>query len=138
MAVYFDSSALFKLVMVEDGSDLARSIWSARAQRVASPLAYAEVRAALAAAARASRLSGARLRAGVVNFDRIWDRISSLSLDEQIARRAGHLAERHALRGPDAVHLASALSIEGPDVIIATWDRALSRAASAAGCAVVP
>jgi predicted nucleic acid-binding protein len=38
---------------------------------------------------------------------------------------AGHLARAHALRGADAVHLASALAVGDPGLIVAVWDRRL-------------
>jgi hypothetical protein len=37
------------------------------------------------------------------------------------------------VRGYDAVHLASALALEGDDVLLATWDNALNAAARATG-----
>ena len=46
-AVYFDSSALVKLVVDERGSALAAQLWNACDAALASPLAYIEVRAAL-------------------------------------------------------------------------------------------
>ncbi|HEX7463112.1 MAG TPA: hypothetical protein VF317_13165 [Dermatophilaceae bacterium] len=49
---YFDSSAFVKLVVEEEGSDLAAALWDGRDAAVSSRLAYPEVRAALAAAAR--------------------------------------------------------------------------------------
>ncbi len=58
-------------------------------------------------------------------------------MDPQIARDAGELAERFALRGYDAVHLASALSAGGP-VTLATWDADLRSAAEQSGCAIAP
>jgi hypothetical protein len=61
-----------------------------------------------------------------------------IGVGPQLARSAGELAERHALRGYDALHLASALSIGDPDLVLATWDRQLARAALAAGAAVLP
>jgi predicted nucleic acid-binding protein len=50
--VYFDSSALVKLVVQEEGSDLAADLWDSCDAALASRLAYPEVRAALAAAGR--------------------------------------------------------------------------------------
>ena len=44
----------------------------------------------------------------------------------------------HALRGAAAVHLASALAIADPDLIIAVWDRRLHAGAAAAGLLVTP
>ena len=61
-----------------------------------------------------------------------------IGLDEALARTAGELAERHALRGYDAVHLASATAIDDPDLVIATWDRDLTAAAIAKNHIVVP
>jgi hypothetical protein len=53
-------------------------------------------------------------------------------------RHAGELAGLHALRGADAVHLASALAIADPDLVIAVWDRRLHAGALAAGINVAP
>ena len=50
--VYFDSSALVKLVIGEAGTELAVELWDGCDAALASRLAYPEVRAALAALAR--------------------------------------------------------------------------------------
>ncbi|CAN5281916.1 hypothetical protein BH20ACT5_BH20ACT5_10470 [soil metagenome] len=54
--VYFDSSAFVKLLVQEDGSDLAATLWDGCDAAVSSRLAYPEVAAALAVAGRAGRL----------------------------------------------------------------------------------
>jgi predicted nucleic acid-binding protein len=61
-----------------------------------------------------------------------------LGLDAALAHAAGELAEQHALRGYDGVHLASAIAIEDPDLVMATWDRDLAAAATAQHRTVVP
>jgi predicted nucleic acid-binding protein len=61
-----------------------------------------------------------------------------IGLDDALARTAGELAERHALRGYDAVHLASATAIDDPALVIATWDRDLAWAVIAENQTVVP
>jgi predicted nucleic acid-binding protein len=43
-----------------------------------------------------------------------------------------------ALRGADAIHLASALAVGDAELLMAAWDRRLSTAARAAGLAVTP
>jgi predicted nucleic acid-binding protein len=53
-------------------------------------------------------------------------------------QHAGQLARVHALRGADAIHLASALVIGDPDLIVAVWDRHLHAGAQAAGLRVAP
>ena len=53
-------------------------------------------------------------------------------------RHAGRLARTHALRGAGAVHLAGALALADPDLVIAVWDRRLHAGAAAAGLQVAP
>jgi predicted nucleic acid-binding protein len=60
-----------------------------------------------------------------------------IGLDAALAQAAGELGQRHALRGYDAVHLASAIAIEDPDLVMVTWDFDLA-AATAQHRAVVP
>ena len=59
-------------------------------------------------------------------------------MDATLAHHAGELAERHALRGYDAVHLSTALAVADPDLVMATWDEDLARAAAALGRPAVP
>jgi predicted nucleic acid-binding protein len=61
-----------------------------------------------------------------------------VGVDEALAQRAGELADERALRGYDAVQLASALALGPGDTILATWDRDLSNAAVDTGLAVAP
>jgi len=60
-----------------------------------------------------------------------------VGIDEDLARQAGELADELALRGYDAVHLASALAL-GPATTVLTWDVDLSAAAHESGLAVAP
>ena len=54
-----------------------------------------------------------------------------------LSRQAGELAEQLGLRGYDAVHLASALTL-GDATTVVTWDEELRRAAAGSGCAISP
>jgi uncharacterized protein len=100
---------------------------------------YPEVRAAAAAAHRAGRTRTRRLPTTVEEIEALHADLEVIALDDALARAAGDLAERHALRGYDAVHLASALAIDVPDdLVIATWDADLAAAAVAEGRMVVP
>jgi predicted nucleic acid-binding protein len=56
-------------------------------------------------------------------------------MDEALAREAGELADSLALRGYDAVHLASALALGDEEVALITWDRDLGAAAERMGLA---
>lgn len=69
-------------------------------------LVYAEGRAALAAARRSNRLTQRIYAEAIENFDRTYEEVASIGVDDQLTRTAGALASEHALRGYDAVHLA--------------------------------
>jgi uncharacterized protein len=137
--VYLDASAIVKTVIDERGSAVAIDVWNAAATRVTSVIAYAEARAALAAAHRAGRLSDGRRRRTRALLDRRWAEIARIEVTNAIVGLAGDLAEREALRGYDAVHLATALTTGADDeVLMVTWDRPLSEAAHRLGCSVAP
>lgn len=138
LIAYFDTSAVVKLLVEEDGSELAEELWRRARDRVASRLVYPEARAALAAAERAGRIDGREQRVATADLDRACLTMTLVGVDADLARRAGGLAERHALRGYDAVHLATALSVEARDLLVITWDGELARAASSAGLAAAP
>lgn len=136
--VYFDSSALVKLLAEEEGSDLVAELWDGCDAALASRLAYPEVRAALAAAARNHELTEVELDAVERDWNEFWAATRPVELTPAVQQHAGELARAHALRGADAVHLASALAIGDPELVIAVWDRRLHAGARAAGCRVVP
>jgi uncharacterized protein len=136
--VYFDASAFVKLVAEEPGSELAAQLWDGCDAAVASRLAYPEVRAALAAATRNHDLSEDELDAAEQVWEQYWAATRPVELTAAVERRAGRLAREHALRGADAVHLASALAIGDPELVIAVWDRRLHAGAQAAGIRVAP
>jgi uncharacterized protein len=136
--VYFDSSALVKLVVQEAGSQLASALWDGCDAALASRLAYPEVRAALAAAARNRDLRADDLRAAEQAWEKFWAATRPVELTPSVERHAGQLARDQALRGADAVHLASALAIDDPGLVVAVWDRRLHAGALASGVAVAP
>lgn len=74
----------------------------------------------------------------MAELDALNTPLMSLGVDEALARHAGELADEHALRGYDALHLASALALGATETILVTWDRDLSNAAVGAGLAVAP
>jgi hypothetical protein len=132
--VYFDASALVKLVVDEFGTELAVDLWDGCDAALASRLAYPEVCAALGAAVRNHDLAaneGRRARA-------TWAAVRPVELTSAVERHAGQLARRHALGGADAVHLASAVAIDSEELVVAVWDRRLHAGAIAERLMVAP
>jgi uncharacterized protein len=135
---YFDASALVKLVIDEDGSDLAADLWDGADATVASRLALPEVAAALAALLRNHALDRGDHAEAQRLLEELWASVRPVELTKAVATRASQLAQDHGLWGADAVHLASALVLGGADVVMVAWDRRLATAALATGLPVVP
>jgi uncharacterized protein len=136
--VYFDSSAFVKLLVEEEGSQLAATLWDDCDAVISSRLAYPEVRAALAAARRASRLTSRAHGVAEAHWEEFWSATRAVEFGAEISRGAGELAAVHSLRGADAVHLASALAFQESELLVAVWDRRLQRGVQAVGLRVVP
>jgi predicted nucleic acid-binding protein len=136
--VYFDSSALVKLVVEETGSDLAAELWDACDAALSSRLAYSEVRAALAAAGRNRDLDTRGLLEAHAAWEELWATTRPVELTTDVERRAGELTAKYPLRGADAVHLASALAVGTAEVVVAVWDRQLHAAVTAEQLVVAP
>ena len=136
--IYFDSSALVKLVLDEPGSDIAAALWNACDVALSSRLAYPEVCAALAAAGRNHDLTESEASAAADEWEVFWASMRPVELTADIEQSAGALAVRQQLRGADAVHLASALALGSPDLTVAVWDKRLHAGAVAVGLAVAP
>jgi hypothetical protein len=136
--VYFDSSAFVKLVVEEEGSNLAAELWDGCDAAVSSRLSYPEVRAALAAARRNHNLTARGLEFAASMWEDFWNATRPVELTGEIEQRAGQLASELALRGADAVHLASSLAIGTRDLVVVVWDRRLHAGAAACDLRVAP
>jgi len=139
MILYADTSALIKLYVAEEGTDSVQDAVSRASVVAASRVAYVEARAALARAWRESRIGKQDLRHAVSGLNDDWERFLVLEVTSDLARRAGDLAEEHALRAYDALQLASALILKGTvgaEVSFLSFDEDLSHVAQSAGLTV--
>lgn len=114
------------------------SVWRVADRRASSILLYPEARAALATAARSRRLEPSQAAAATLLVDRLWAGVDRIDVTLSLAHRAGDLAELRALRGYDAVHLASAEALADPETVMVTDDGALRAAARAHGLNTAP
>lgn len=131
MILYLDTSALVKLYVDEPGRPGVVSELERAAAVATVRVAYAEARAAFARKRREGGLDGKGLRQVVERLDGDWAAYGVVDVTEPLVRRAGILAERHGLRGYDAVHLAAAVELgrAGGDVSFGCFDERLRRAA---------
>lgn len=100
-----------KLYVVEEGREVVERAVEEAELVSTSVVAYAEARAALARKRREGVFSAKEHREAVDTLNEDWETFEKPELTEGIIRVAGDVAEEHALRGFDAIHLASALTI---------------------------
>lgn len=136
--VYFDTSALVKLCVLETGSPLAVALWRRADAVVTSRIADAEVRSVLGAAERMGRLDAAPAGQARDRWDELWPSLATVEVTPGISELSGDLVDRRPLRAGDAIHLASAMQLTDVDMVFAAWDTRLVAAATAEGLTVVP
>jgi predicted nucleic acid-binding protein len=105
------------------------------------------MRAALAKAFRDGRLSHAGIPIDHGEYDDLvgrfktdWRAYIKVTVSNSVITNAGDLAEKHGLRGSDAVHLSSAVRLRNlslDEVRVSVADRELRTAALAEGFVVV-
>jgi predicted nucleic acid-binding protein len=134
--LYLDSSAIVKLVLQEPETPALRGWLGEQPFGVTSALAQVEVRRTVrifAETVLAGRREGTaeELRS---RTDSVISGIVVIALDDAVLSRAASL-DPTRMRTLDAIHLASALSLEDLDVFV-TYDHELAQAAREAGLAV--
>jgi uncharacterized protein len=145
---YFDTSALAKLYVQETGSAYVSNIVNTKneRQRPSHQIAFAkiglaEVSAAIARRERLEEISQpTRRRLYQQIIQDSYARFRLLNITDSIVYLAASLTQRIALRGYDAVHLATAielnqrmLQMRRPPIIFVSADDALCQASSAEG-----
>lgn len=136
LRLYLDTSALLKLYLDEADSELVRHHRATATAAATSLVTLVEARAGLARRRRASEIPPADYRNAVAELIEDWERYVKIGVSEALVKQAAQLAEKHRLRGYDAIHLASALLLAdeiGGDVVFASWDDDLDVAAAREG-----
>ncbi len=103
-------------------------------------IAYAETYSGLARRHRDGHLSATDYANACEQFERDWSGYLRIRLDEDVLGAARLVIQRHALRGFDGIHLASALTLQNrwdETVIVVAVDQRLLRAAAAEGLATL-
>lgn len=107
MILYLDTSSLIKLYVEESGSSEIESLVGQATLVCTSVVAYPEARSALARLCREGALTPDEHSLTKADLDEDWPRYLAIEVSGTVWREAGELAERHALRGFDSLHLAS-------------------------------
>lgn len=139
MILYYDTSALIKRYVDEEGTETVDRLWSTSSNIATSVVAFAEAAAVFSRKLREGLLSekehAQALSVLKADFDSLILIPVTTALNETIER----LVRRYPLRGFDAVHLSSALLFRHSGSIpvhFACFDRTLNEAALREGLVI--
>jgi predicted nucleic acid-binding protein len=140
---YLDASAWVKRYYAEPGSLWVRGLFQQNAVLASASLGLVEVAATLARKEKAGDIAQSRLDQALLELQQDWQQFTKVHLTDDVLKDALRVARAHALRGADAVHLASALLLaadlpaQEDEMILVASDRELREAALASGLHVV-
>jgi predicted nucleic acid-binding protein len=128
---------MVKLYIEKTERDVVEAVVQAAETVVTSTVTWAGACATFARALREGRIQEDAHQRMLDALARDWPRFTALSVVDSLSRHAGTLARLHALRGFDAIHLASALYADKTvgDVRFLAFDARLMAAARNAGLA---
>jgi predicted nucleic acid-binding protein len=141
MILYLDTSALVKKYVSERNSAEVIAAWKSAWGIATSAVAWAELLAAVYRKALEVRVPKSRVERVARLFREDWSSFIIVEVDNRLNEAIHKVIASHALRGFDAIHLASALTIGSAvpdDFLFGCYDERLNRAAEAEGLATFP
>lgn len=136
MNIYFDTSALVKLYIEEDGSDIVNDYTDKATIVSTSRIAYAEALSAFVRCRDEKVLSKKDYNKCITSFKSDWEMYFVIEASEKVVKIAGDLIENHSIRGFDSIHLASAMVLRkeiNQNIDFMCWDNRLLKAAKKEG-----
>ncbi len=132
--IYFDSSALVKNYVLEDGSSMVAKLLLENSDNATSKLTYAEMLSALVRRTRSGDLSLQKMREVIHRFESDWNRLLIVDLHNDLLPVIKKAIENHQLKAADSIHLASAMWLKTSlkeAIVFASSDLTLLKAARA-------
>ena len=132
--IYFDTSALAKNYVLEDGSPGVVKLLLENPNNATSKLTYAEILSALVRRTRSGDLSLQKMREVINKFENDWNSLLIVDFHDDILPIVKRVIEKHQLKAADSIHLASAIWLKislKEDVAFTSSDLNLLRAARA-------
>jgi uncharacterized protein len=134
--LYLDTSAIVKRYFEEPFSEAVAAGWTSAEAIVTSSVAYAETMATIGRKIKEENLGSHLSQKTRDFFKRDWNGFVRVDVTGDLNPYIDKVLQRHALRGFDAIHLASALIIQERlprNFYFACYDRKLSQAARLEG-----
>ncbi len=140
MILFCDTSALVKLYVQEDGSELVMAQTEASEAVAVCRIAWVEIMSAFARRAREVPVDAPALGRARRRFAADWPHCLTLELTQAVAELAGEYAEAFALRAYDSVQLAALMTLYREttgNLRFACFDNRLTKAARVLGIVTV-
>lgn len=138
---YFDTSALAKVHLREDGTDAVRQLVQVSTPAMTSWITLPELSSALHRALNRGVVPPESAEQVRLRMATLWDSLVRVPVSVRLVRAAEQLVWRYKLRAYDGIHLASALSVQGQlgeSVEFVAFDVRLRSAAISEGLLVAP
>jgi predicted nucleic acid-binding protein len=132
MLTYLDTSCMAKLFLAEPDSRQIRQIVDEADSLVSSLISYVEMRSVFSRRLKEKLFTVREYRRALDVFEIDWNWYAKVHVGFDVIHAAGELAHKHRLRALDAVHLASALTIQNDleePIAFLSADKRLSAAA---------
>ena len=141
MILYLDTSALVKKYFKEKNTAEVISAWKSSLGIATSAVAHAELLAAVYRKARETHVKKSIIANVVRLFHADWSSFIIVEVDNRLNETIRHVIDNHGLRGFDAIHLASAVTIGSAvadKFLFACYDERLRHAAQAENLETLP
>ncbi len=112
MITYLDTSALIKLYIKEEGTEIIRKAIESADLVATSKVAYVEARAVLSRLRQEKMIKEKDYKLIKKSLQQDWNKYLVVELTDKVIDLGGDLTEKYNLRGFDAIHLASALILK--------------------------
>jgi len=132
--IYFDTSALAKNYVVEDGSPHVAKLILENPEIATSKLTYAEILSAVVRRTKSGDLSRQKMKEVIDKFENDWKSLLIIDLHDDLLPIIKRVIEKHQLKAADSIHLASAIWLKislKEDIAFASSDLNLLKAAEA-------
>ncbi len=107
--IYFDSSALVKRYVEEEGTNKVKAIIDNSHIITTSKLTYPEILSAFSRKYKAGDISKSNFYRAMDKFESDWNYFLIVEFQDELLPIIKRIVDRYYLRGADSVHLSSAL-----------------------------
>jgi predicted nucleic acid-binding protein len=132
--IYFDSSALVKRYVEEQGSDKVNALFEEKPIATASRLAYPEILAAITRRHKAGDIETGAFERIKTAFQADWTCFVVIEIHKEVIQFIDEVIAKHALKGAGSIHLSTALWLRKAtkgDIVFVASDLELLKAAKA-------